>query len=95
MRRDWVVRAACRSHPDPDLWFATADTAEGVADLEAAKRICDRCPVTDPCLDEELAVEGSTAADRRYGIRGGLDGPERWRSYRRRADPRKRQTTAA
>ncbi|MGA5354019.1 WhiB family transcriptional regulator [Streptomyces thermodiastaticus] len=76
----WRTRAACRSH-DADLWFPEDHT--DTATVQAlAVGICVACPVRSHCLDDALAVEGSRTT--RYGIRGGLTGPQRAREYKRR-----------
>ena len=40
----------CRSHDDPDLWFA-----ESPAELERAKQLCTDCPIRLACLDSALS----------------------------------------
>jgi WhiB family redox-sensing transcriptional regulator len=40
----------CRSHHDPDLWFA-----ESPAELERAKQLCTDCPIRLACLDSALS----------------------------------------
>lgn len=57
----------CRQ--DPELFFAT--TVEEVA---AAKKVCRRCPLIEPCLNYSLVwsvqgVWGGTAENERQGIR--------------------------
>ena len=39
----------CRSHHNPDLWFA-----ESPAELEQAKQLCTACPIRLACLDSAL-----------------------------------------
>ncbi len=68
--RGWRERAACRG-VDPELFFPTAEPGpvhdEQVA---AAKWVCARCPVREPCLTEALARIP-------YGVAGGLTEHER------------------
>jgi WhiB family redox-sensing transcriptional regulator len=40
----------CRSHHNPDLWFA-----ESPAELEQAKQLCGACPIRLACLDSALS----------------------------------------
>jgi WhiB family transcriptional regulator, redox-sensing transcriptional regulator len=40
----------CRSHDDPDLWFA-----ESPSELERAKQLCTDCPIRLACLDSALS----------------------------------------
>jgi Transcription factor WhiB len=77
---DWRTQAACRGE-DPDLFFPHSWTGPSLTQIQQAKTICARCPVADTCLTTALADEGG--AQDRYGIRGGLTGPERY-SLRRR-----------
>jgi WhiB family redox-sensing transcriptional regulator len=67
---DWRQRARCaRPGVDPDLFYS-----DRRGDLAAAKRLCARCPVRQPCLEDALAAPalyddgiraGTTALDRR------------------------------
>lgn len=47
----WQHRAACRNHPNPDLWFPnqTDDAARATA-----KAICAGCPVRADCLTDAM-----------------------------------------
>lgn len=82
----WRTRAACRSH-DADLWFPE-DYPGDTATVQAhAVGICVACPVRSHCLDAALAEEGGLGPAARYGIRGGLTGPQRHREYKRRLYP--------
>ncbi len=73
--RDWRDRAACL-HEDPDLFFPVGTTGPAIAQAEAAKAICRRCPVREECL--EFAMRTGQA----FGIWGGLTEEER-RALRR------------
>lgn len=48
MSPDWHARAACRDHPDPDLWFP--GTGQHLRARRAAQ-ICAGCPVCAECAD--------------------------------------------
>jgi len=55
----WEPLAACRNHPNPDLWFPERGEA-----TDEAKAICHTCPVRRDCLDFAL----------RYRIKNGVWG---------------------
>jgi hypothetical protein len=69
---DWRQRADCRNY-DPEWWFPTAaaHTYAYAAEARRALRICDRCPVVDPCLQDALQVGPQ------HGIAGGKTAEER------------------
>lgn len=69
----WHDFAACAS-ADPEEWFP--ERGEPAA---LAKRICNRCPVREECLEYALA------AGEKYGIWGGTTERERRRLVRRAA----------
>lgn len=71
----WMDAAACRHHPQPDIWFA-AGVAEW-ADRAEALEVCGRCPVRAECADLGMA----TGAE--FGIWGGME-PQQLRQMRRR-----------
>ncbi|HEX2051410.1 MAG TPA: WhiB family transcriptional regulator [Actinomycetota bacterium] len=83
-RLDWQDVAACREY-DNVLFFGE----EGESELEKqaretrAKAVCQRCPVSEPCL--EFAME----TNQKYGIWGGLTDKERASLKRRRARARR------
>lgn len=47
-RPDWVLHAACRHHPNPDLWYPDSNDHHG---RQQAIAICRRCPVQHACTD--------------------------------------------
>jgi hypothetical protein len=57
-----VTRLECTD--DPDLWFRTDE-----ASVAAAKRICARCPLRNPCAEQ--------GRDEAWGVWGGLDAGDR------------------
>lgn len=69
----WSALALC-AEADPEAWYP--EVGEAAA---AVKRICARCPVRLPCLEDALA------SSERWGIRGGLSYNERRRLKRERA----------
>ncbi len=66
----WSVSALC-AQIGTDPWFP-----EGKGKAPEAKRICRRCPVREPCLEEALRLGDE------YGVRGGLSPRERRRILR-------------
>lgn len=66
----WRTRAACRG-VDPELFFPIGSTGPALVQIEEAKRVCARCPVSEDCL--RFAVN----APAKDGIFGGLDEKER------------------
>lgn len=46
----WWLRAACRDHPNPDLWFP--DTSRGGKE---ALRVCRGCTVQQQCGEDALS----------------------------------------
>ncbi len=65
---EWKLRAACRDHPDPDLWFP--DSNSHIA-TRPAVQICRICPVVDKC------IEFADSKQIPYGIWGGVGQRER------------------
>lgn len=88
MAGGWDAQAACRGL-NPRLFFPGPVSNASIAQAERARAVCDRCPVRLLCLDDALIMEkGEKAADR-VGIRGGLDGRERFALQRGRRLPRR------
>lgn len=69
----WHYDAACRGM-DTEVFF---DMATNVANINAAKAICQSCPVQSACLQAALDEEAWHRSQERYGIRGGLTHIER------------------
>jgi len=67
---DWRSRAACLEE-DPELFFPIGNTGPALLQIEHAKAVCRRCPVTDTCREWALA---SRTDD---GVWGGLSEDER------------------
>lgn len=74
---DWRENAACLK-ADPELFFPVGNTGPAVEQIEAAKRVCSTCSVTETCLQYAL----DTGQD--AGVWGGLSEDER-RALKRRA----------
>lgn len=70
----WRLQASCRD-VDPDLFFPVGTTGMALEQIDAAKEVCNGCPVREACLDFALAtnqdsgVWGGTAEDERRTIR--------------------------
>jgi WhiB family redox-sensing transcriptional regulator len=80
---DWRHRAICRDE-DPELFFPIGNTGPALLQIEQAKAVCRRCPVSHDCL--AWALESGQDA----GVWGGLSEDERRALKRRRARTRAR-----
>ncbi|MEU1852556.1 WhiB family transcriptional regulator [Streptomyces sp. NPDC019990] len=67
---EWLRSAACVDE-DPELFFPVGTTGPALRDVDAAKRICARCTVTDDCL--RFALSNGQAS----GVWGGTCEEER------------------
>jgi WhiB family redox-sensing transcriptional regulator len=73
-RTNWRDHAAC-SGLDPDLFFPVSTSGACLIDIEAAKRVCQRCPVTTLCLRWALdlghvsGIWGGTTEEERRALR--------------------------
>ena len=74
---DWRDDAACRT-VDPELFFPVGNTGPALDQIERAKAVCGRCPVTEQCLQYALETNQDS------GVLGGLSEDER-RALKRRA----------
>ena len=83
---DWRHRAACLTE-DPELFFPIGNSGPALAQVEQAKRVCNRCEVSDSCLKWAL----DTGQD--AGVWGGLSEEER-RSLKRRTARARRSSMA-
>ncbi|WP_170837347.1 WhiB family transcriptional regulator [Actinopolyspora xinjiangensis] len=73
---DWQHRASCRDE-DPELFFPVSEVGPGAQQVQQAKTICAKCPVSSECL----AYAQRNGLD--FGIFGGMTPEERRRSGRR------------
>jgi len=78
---DWRHRAACRGE-DPELFFPIGTSGPALEQVEQAKAVCRRCPVSEQCLAEALRRREM------YGIWGGTTEAERAELIRRRRTKR-------
>lgn len=67
---EWLRRAACVGE-DPELFFPVGTSGPALRDVDAAKRVCARCPVITECLAFALS-SGQTS-----GVWGGTCEVER------------------
>ena len=74
----WMRRAACRDPVEGVTWFPERGLGQpdAKAQAQAAKAVCDRCPVQRQCLDYALAD------DSLCGVWGGTTDGERTRMRR-------------
>ena len=54
MNNDFMVKAACRNHPNPDMWFSPSPRERA-----AAEAICAVCPVAAACGDWAVEKEST------------------------------------
>jgi WhiB family transcriptional regulator, redox-sensing transcriptional regulator len=73
-RTDWRDHAACL-RLDPDLFFPVSTSGASLTDIEAARRVCQGCPVAAPCLRWALelgqvsGIWGGTTEEERRTLR--------------------------
>ncbi|MEV4333477.1 WhiB family transcriptional regulator [Streptomyces sp. NPDC049597] len=71
---NWRDLSAC-TEEEPDLFFPIGTTGPAVFQVEQAKAVCRRCPVTAICLDwalqhgEDEGVWGGTSEDERRAMK--------------------------
>lgn len=83
MNLDWHQQAACRTHPDPDLWFPTSGQHHRA---QRAVTICRSCPVLAECRtwvdrhDPPYGIWAATTQTQRDEQRGhrGARRADRW-----------------
>jgi WhiB family redox-sensing transcriptional regulator len=73
-RTDWRDLATCRGL-DPDLFFPVSTSGASLTEIDAARRVCHRCPVLTPCLRWALdlgqvhGIWGGTTEEERRALR--------------------------
>jgi WhiB family redox-sensing transcriptional regulator len=71
---DWRLEASCRDS-NPDLFFPIGTTGLALDQIDAAKDVCEACPVSRPCLEfalatnQEAGVWGATTEEERRKLR--------------------------
>lgn len=68
MNTEWMQRAACAGHPNPDLFFPTATAGDSASTKQVADaaRVCRTCPVTRECEQYRRDTHSE------YGVWGGV-----------------------
>ena len=70
----WRERAECLGS-DPDMFFPVGSTGAVLAEIQAAKAVCESCPVVEECLvyafetNQEAGVWGGTTEEERRRLR--------------------------
>ncbi|MFI6288326.1 WhiB family transcriptional regulator [Streptomyces sp. NPDC051018] len=70
---EWQREAACTDE-DPELFFPISAIGPGAGQLDRAREVCGRCPVSRECFDWALStgqrtgVWGGTAASQRRSV---------------------------
>lgn len=82
---DWRSNAACNDE-DPELFFPVGSTGPALDQIAAAKKVCVRCEVREPCLEYAIATNQDA------GVWGGLSEDER-RSLKRKRQRRRRMAS--
>lgn len=67
MTDDYQLRAKCRGHENPDLWFPNGRQGPALLQEAEAKAICAVCPVSAECL------LGALDRGDRFGIFAGIN----------------------
>jgi WhiB family redox-sensing transcriptional regulator len=73
-RTDWRDYASCL-RLDPDLFFPVSTTNASLTEIQAARRVCQTCPVLAPCLRWALdlgqvsGIWGGTTEEERRALR--------------------------
>lgn len=80
---EWRHEAACVGE-DPELFFPIGSTGPALEQIEAAKQVCNRCPVRTECLEFALDTNQDS------GVWGGTSEDKRRTARRRRARRRRR-----
>ena len=71
---DWRHDALCRDE-DPELFFPIGTAGPAATQVAAAKLVCQRCPVVEPCLTwaletgQDAGVWGATSEDERRALK--------------------------
>jgi WhiB family transcriptional regulator, redox-sensing transcriptional regulator len=71
---EWLQRAACADE-NPELFFPVGTTGPALREVDAAKRVCARCPVRGQCLSwairtgQASGVWGGTGEEERAALR--------------------------
>lgn len=75
----WRTRSLCRDS-NPDLFFPVGTTGVALDQIDAAKAVCEACPVRTECLEFALGT------NQEAGVWGGLTEDERRKIKKARVD---------
>jgi WhiB family redox-sensing transcriptional regulator len=75
--------AACRTANFRLFFPADGEGQDQWRGIDAARDICDTCPVRVACLEDALRKEGNVTTSYRHGLWGGLTPTERYALTRR------------
>jgi len=70
----WRDRSSCRDS-NPELFFPIGATGMAIDQIDAAREVCEECPVTEECLEfalatnQEAGVWGATTEEERRKLR--------------------------
>ena len=98
-RPHWQQQGACRTE-DPELFFPIGNTGPAILQIEEAKAICRRCPVTETCLQwavdtgQDSGVWGGLSEDERRGLKRRTARALRDAQRRAQAEPREERADA-
>jgi WhiB family redox-sensing transcriptional regulator len=67
---NWRHKAACRAE-DPELFFPAGTSGPAIEQMNEAKAVCRRCPVSSACLNYALTTGQND------GVWGGMTEAER------------------
>jgi WhiB family redox-sensing transcriptional regulator len=81
---EWKAQAACRDHPNADIFFTEPSRSASVtvlADYRDALELCSSCPVREACLDYALRYDlegiwGGLTTSARRALRNRLHAPK-------------------
>lgn len=57
---DWMRKALCATHPNPDLWFPNSTGISARQQAQEAGRICAQCPVKVECAEQRKRTGANT-----------------------------------
>lgn len=85
---DWRHKAACLNE-DPELFFPIGNTGPALAQIEEAKKVCQRCEVREECLawaleagqDHDLLLADATGGQDPPAAVAGSDAERRRRHH--------------
>lgn len=83
---DWRHQAECRDE-DPELFFPIGNTGAALRQIDEAKAVCRRCPVTAICgrwalrTGQAAGVWGGLSEDERQAMKRSIQRRGRWSAF--------------